>query len=208
MKYVPQKFWPLFLIMLFASVFGCAHHTTTPTVPSSPPSGSNADNSSPSSSATSSSEPSQNQNVPVSSQTIRDAQNTGAYSDLVIKTLAIVKQAESIALSKTSSAEEVHSNTESAKALMGKAEDIYDRGSFSIPGFSDADTLMRDGMYQDRLAFDYTDFAVSSSDSRTMQDYFARGKAAYQAAGEDFQKVHDAVDEHYKEVKQEATQHE
>jgi len=87
-----------------------------------------------------------NQAKPPPAQAAEDAQNVMDYSDLVVRTLTLVKQAERTVTDGTFGAPDTHSRIISAEALMGKASDLYDSQSYSIPGMSDVDVLMRDGI--------------------------------------------------------------
>lgn len=143
--------------------------------------------------------------MPVTPQAAQDAQSIIAYSGLVVKTISIVKQAEGTVLGGTFGASDTHSRIETAKALMGRANDVYDSQAFSIVGVSDMDSLMRDGMYQDKAGFDYLDLASSSTDPDTIQSYKNKAVSSFASSQEDFVKVRQALNEHFERAKQETS---
>ena len=133
----------------------------------------------------------------------QDGKAVTDYSSLFMQTLDTIKQAETTALTEDNSSN-AHLRIVNAQALMDKAEDTYNSQLSTIVGFGDVDSLMRDGMSQDKSAFSYLDLATTTSDPGTIQDYHSKGEEAYINAGEDFQKARQMLDEHFDQTIQEA----
>jgi len=138
------------------------------------------------------------------SQIVQEGQAVKDYSVLFLQTLDIVKQAEASALGGGNGDESVHSRVADAQALMDKAEDNYSGQLSTAVGFGDVDSLLRDGMAQDKTAFNYLDFAAMSTDPSTTQDCHAKGEEACVNAGRDFQRARQMLDQHFDQVIQDA----
>jgi len=60
-------------------------------------------------------------------------------------------------------------------------------------------------LYEDKTAFNDLDFAVSSSDPNTVQDFKNKASVSLANAGVDFGKMRQALNDHFDQAKQEVS---